>query len=57
MNIAVILTIVWIVSNFFCFYIARKRNIKLGFLVDFIGVMLGPFAIPLVFIFGRPAHK
>jgi hypothetical protein len=57
MNIAIVLAIVWILSNFFCFHIARKRNIKRGFLVDFFGIMLGPFAIPLVYIFGKPVQK
>jgi hypothetical protein len=53
MNIAIIFTIVWIVSNLCCLYFAKKRNIKFGFLVTFLGILLGPFAIPFVFILGK----
>ena len=41
---------IWIVSALICIYIARKRHVKRSLLRNFVVVLLGPFAIPLVFL-------
>lgn len=49
-----VLAAIWVVSNFLCLYIIKKRNVKVGVLVRFIAVLLGPFAIPMACFLGRP---
>jgi len=48
--IAYTLLLIWLVSHIICLYIAKKRNVKLTLLWRLIGVILGPLAIPLVFL-------
>lgn len=43
---------IWIVSAVVCIYIAKARHLKPTLLRRFIVVLLGPFAIPLIFIAG-----
>jgi hypothetical protein len=43
--------IVWLVSVVVCINIARKRHLKRSFLRNLLVVLLGPFAIPLIFLF------
>ncbi len=43
---------IWIVSAVICIYIAKSRHIKPTLLRRFIVVLLGPFAIPLIFFAG-----
>ena len=42
--------IIWIVSSIICLYIARAKNLKSSFVRRLIVVLLGPLAIPLVFL-------
>jgi hypothetical protein len=46
---AYIPAIIWLVSAVACIYIANKRHVKPSFVRNLIVVLLGPFAIPLVF--------
>ena len=48
--------IVWIISAFICFYIANARNVKLTISWNLIVVILGPLAIPLMFLV-KPRQK
>ena len=43
--------IVWLVAMFVCMWIARRRNVKQTFISNLLVVFLGPFAIPLMFLF------
>ncbi len=54
---AYIVALIWLISNFVCIYILRKRLVKVGFLAKLVGVFLGPLAIPLVFIVGSKPHR
>jgi hypothetical protein len=42
--------IIWTVSAIACHFIARSRNVKTGFIRTLVAVLLGPLAIPLVFL-------
>ena len=42
---------VWLISGLICHWIARKRNVKVTLLRTLVVVFLGPFAIPLVYLF------
>ena len=44
-----VIAAIWMLSNFLCAYLIKKRNLKLGIPLTVIGVILGPFAIPLIF--------
>jgi uncharacterized membrane protein len=46
---AYIFTLIWFISAVVCLYIATKRHLKQSFLRNLVVVLLGPFAIPLVF--------
>ncbi len=41
--------LVWILSALICLYIAKQRNVKVTLFWKITAVVLGPFAIPLVF--------
>ena len=45
-----VLAIIWIISAVICHFIAQKRNVKANFIRRLIVVVLGPLAIPLVFL-------
>ncbi len=47
---AYIPAIIWIISAIVCYYIAKARKIKSNFIRKLIVVLLGPLAIPLVFL-------
>lgn len=53
---AYIPAIVWIIAAIICYYIARARNVKPGLFWNLVVVILGPFAIPLIF-FARPEQQ
>jgi hypothetical protein len=42
--------VIWLVGAIICYYIAKKRGIKSTFLWQMTVLLLGPFAIPLVFM-------
>jgi len=42
--------IVWILSAGLCFYIAKKRHIKLTAMRNVMIAFLGPVAIPIIFL-------
>ncbi len=44
--------IVWFVGHFICVYILNKRYVKVGLLMQFAGILLGPLAIPFAFFLG-----
>jgi hypothetical protein len=46
--------LVWVVSAFICYYIAKKRGVEPSLLWNIVVVFLGPFAIPLMFL-AKPA--
>lgn len=41
---------IWLISNIVCLYLVKKRNVELGLVLRIVGVLLGPLAIPLVYI-------
>jgi len=41
--------IVWLISAVICIYIARARHVKSTLFWKLVVVVLGPFAIPLIF--------
>jgi len=43
--------LVWLISAVICDQIARKRNVKVTLFRTLLVVILGPFAIPLVYVF------
>ena len=43
--------LVWLISAFICHLIAKKRNVKETLFRQLVVVFLGPFAIPLVYLF------
>lgn len=43
--------VVWLISAFISELIARKRNVKKTLFRTLVVVFLGPFAIPLVYLF------
>ena len=43
--------IIWLISAFICHLIAKKRNVKTTLFRQLVVVFLGPFAIPLVYLF------
>ncbi len=47
---AYIPVIIWLISAVICIYIARIRHVKPSFPRNLAVVLLGPFAIPLVFL-------
>lgn len=47
---AYIPAVIWFVSALICIYLARKRHVKASFFWNLMIVLLGPFAIPLVFL-------
>lgn len=53
---AYIPALIWLASAFICALIARKRNVKETLFRTLLAVFLGPFAIPLVFLF-KPEKK
>jgi hypothetical protein len=42
--------LVWLAGMAICAYIARKRNVRVTFFWNLVVVVLGPFAIPLMFL-------
>jgi hypothetical protein len=48
MPLTLVLTIVWTASNLYCFYLCKKHWLRFNFLVSFIGLIVGPFAIPFI---------
>lgn len=53
---AYILTIIWAIGAFICFYIARARGVKPNLFLTLVAVVLGPLAIPLMFFIGKKEH-
>ncbi len=53
---ALVPAIIWVVGAFVCFYIARFRNVKMTVLWMVVVAILGPLAIPLVFL-AKPDRK
>lgn len=51
--IAFALVGIWLLSHIVCIYILRRRNVKVGFALELLGIFLGPFAIPSAFAAGR----
>lgn len=43
--------IVWLISAYICLLIAKKRNVKATLFRNLLVIFLGPFAIPLVYLF------
>jgi hypothetical protein len=41
---------IWFASALICIYIARRRRVKPSFFWNLVVILLGPFAIPLVFL-------
>ena len=52
-----VIAVIWILSNFLCAYLIKKRNLEPGVPLTALGVILGPFAIPLVFILKPKSSK
>jgi len=48
--------LIWVISAVICDLIARKRNVKATLVRTLLVVFLGPFAIPLVYVF-KPEEK
>lgn len=48
---AYIPVLIWVISGFICSFIARKINVEGTLFRTLLVVFLGPFAIPLVFLF------
>ena len=42
--------LIWLLSAVICYYIAKARGVKPGLMWKMIVVLLGPFAIPLIFL-------
>lgn len=42
--------LIWLLSAMICYYIAKTRGVKPGLMWNVIVVLLGPFAIPLIFL-------
>jgi hypothetical protein len=42
--------IVWLISAVVCLYIARARHVRPTLVWKLVVVILGPFAIPLIFL-------
>ncbi len=53
--ITYLVPLVWLVSHFVCFAILRSRRVKVGWLMECVGVLLGPFAIPIALFLGSKA--
>jgi len=54
---AYIPAVIWLISAFICQLIARKKNVKVTLLRTLVVVFLGPFAIPLVYLFKPETAK
>ena len=48
---AYIPALVWVISGVICHFIAKKRNVRATVFRQIVVVFLGPFAIPLVYLF------
>lgn len=48
-----VLAVIWVLSAFLCLWIAKVRHVQSNTLWAIVVTILGPFAIPLVFL-GRP---
>jgi hypothetical protein len=48
--------IIWTISAFVCHYIAKARHVKPNLFWILVVVILGPLAIPLVFL-AKPQQK
>jgi len=48
--------VVWLLSNIICIYLTKKWHVHPGIIIRFIGALLGPFAIPIVFAL-KPKHS
>ncbi len=42
--------LIWLLSAIICYYIVKARGVKPGLMWKMIVVLLGPFAIPLIFL-------
>jgi Na+/proline symporter len=49
MTIFIVLVIVMIVSAAICYYVAKNKNLNVRYWA-FAGCLIGPFAIPFVFL-------
>jgi nitrate/nitrite transporter NarK len=50
MMIALVITGIWVLGAIICDRIAKSRNVRWNFLFTAVAVVLGPLAIPLVFL-------
>jgi|GEM_PF-2310937 hypothetical protein len=41
--------IIWLVSNIWSLYLAKKKHIEVTWFLKLIGVIFGPFVIPFIF--------
>ena len=48
--------IVWVIGAIICYFIAKSRNVKPNLFWNLIVVVLGPLAIPLMFL-AKPEQK
>lgn len=46
----VALTIIWLISNLWGFYLAKQNHVQLTLFRKLVGLSLGPFAIPLIYM-------
>ena len=42
--------IIWVIGAMLCYYIAKARKVKINLFWSIAIVILGPFAIPLMFL-------
>ena len=54
---AYVLVLIWLLSAVVCYYIAKARGVKTGLMWNMIVALLGPFAIPLIFLFLAKAEE
>ena len=54
---AYIPALIWLLSAAICFFITKRRNVRRTLFRDLVVVFLGPFAIPLVFLFKPEADS
>mgnify|MGYP000359674656 CR=1 FL=1 len=45
-----LLASIWIASNFYCMHLLKTRQLKIGFILGMIGLLLGPLAIPMILL-------
>ena len=48
--VAYAFVIIWLASNIWGLYLAKKKHIKVTLLIKVIGLVFGPFAIPFILL-------